>query len=129
MIGGLGTKPFSIAFPKDLNLYVPAIAPRVQFSKNLSVGQTDPDVTLLQQTLNELGFSKQDPTGFYDSQTQQAVRGFQNEHGLETTGELDDATRNALNSLLQGQVSQPSQEQKDTGVDASRTKVFVEVRI
>lgn len=126
-IGSLETKQFSALFSKDLSMYVPSIQPQTQFMQTSIVGDTGPEVAKLQEMLLEFGFSQRDPTGFYDSVTQEAVRRMQQNNNLDPTGNFDEQTKEFVNGLLQNQVQQPSQQDLDTSVDASKTKVFVEI--
>jgi hypothetical protein len=127
-LGPLETQNFTVLFPQELSLYTPRIAPSVQFPAAVFSGETGDEVRKLQGVLLELGFLQRDPTGFYDVLTQDAVRQLQSQNGLEANGEFDEATRQFVNSLLERSVQQPSQQELDTGVDASKTRVFVEVR-
>lgn len=124
----LQTKDFAVPFAKELVLYTPSIQPSVQFFTTLKSGDIGTEVKKLQQTLLELGFLDRDPTGFYDGATQDAVRKMQENNNLNPTGEFDEPTREFVNGFLQNEVEQPSQEKLDTSVDASKTKVFVEVQ-
>lgn len=58
-----------------------------------------PEVRLLQETLDALGFSVAN-TGDYDAQTSQAVRAFQRQQKLPLTGWVDGKTRSTLNPLI-----------------------------
>ncbi|OGM90284.1 hypothetical protein A2755_03780 [Candidatus Wolfebacteria bacterium RIFCSPHIGHO2_01_FULL_48_22] len=127
-IKGLETKQFNISFSKELGIYTPNLQPDVQFTATLKQGDTGPDVTKLQQALLEFGFIQRDPTGFYDIITADAVSSLQANNGIAPSGEFNDETRLFINSLLQSQVDQPSQQQLDTSVDTSKTRVFVEIK-
>lgn len=50
----------------------------------------------VQGRLQNLGYLEGDLTGKLDEETREAIRRFQGDHGLEETGEPDDATREAL---------------------------------
>lgn len=67
------------------------------FEKDLMQGMRDDDVVKLQEELSKEGLFKVQPTGFFGSITQEAVREFQKEHGLPETGNVDSSTRNELN--------------------------------
>lgn len=66
----------------------------------ISIGHLDPvdSVTGVQARLNNLGFNVGTPSGVYDQRTREAVREFQRGAGLEPNGELDDRTRDQLQS-------------------------------
>jgi Putative peptidoglycan binding domain len=68
---------------------------------DLRVGNLDPvdEVTGLQQRLNNLGFFCGEESGEQNPDMQEALRMFQAKHGLEQTGELDDATRDRLRQI------------------------------
>jgi len=53
----------------------------------------------LQARLKQLDWFSEDVTGFYGSVTADAVRGFQDKHGLPTTGAVDQATWTQLVSM------------------------------
>ncbi|MBQ6594580.1 MAG: peptidoglycan-binding protein [Clostridia bacterium] len=50
----------------------------------------------IQARLNELGYSVGKPDGDFGKKTEEAVRSFQKDNGLEATGEVDEATWNTL---------------------------------
>jgi putative peptidoglycan binding protein len=64
----------------------------------LELGAIDPPstVTGIQARLNHLGFSCGEVDGELGPRTAGAIRKFQKSHNLSVTGEMDDATRNAL---------------------------------
>ena len=60
-------------------------------------GATSWDTYMMQKRLLELGYLQYSkPTGFYGKTTEQAVHYFQLQHGLPRSGELDQATLEAL---------------------------------
>lgn len=59
-------------------------------------GDFSDDVYDLQTRLIDLGYFGIEPTGFFGEYTSQAIAAFQAANGLEVTGELDEATYNAL---------------------------------
>ncbi len=121
------SKQVRIIFPKNLDLYQPTIAPAISFSRVLIQGDTGEDVGDLQMVLKEQGLYAGVTTKFFDADTQAAVREFQQKNKLEVTGMLDETTRIFINKLLTDNTPQQNTQVKDTSVDASRTKVFVEV--
>lgn len=72
-----------------------------QLSYSLQLGQTDPVSTLrgVQQRLKNLGFDCGSESGVADSQTESALRAFQEKQGLSVTGQADAATRERLESV------------------------------
>jgi hypothetical protein len=67
----------------------------------LRIGHMDPadEVSGVQARLNNLGFDCGEPDGVEDEETQAAVRAFQVLTGLESTGAIDDALRQKLQSF------------------------------
>lgn len=79
-----------------------SVAPRcdVQINRTLQVGSEGVDVVVLQDLLNRGGFLSVVPNGHYGPATKEAVRAFQYENHLSTTGKVDEATLNALNERM-----------------------------
>jgi peptidoglycan hydrolase-like protein with peptidoglycan-binding domain len=94
--------------PTMTNTPTPATSSNPPFTKNLSYGMTDPEVSILQQ------FLARDPsvypqglvTGYYGTATQQAVQEFQLNQTLsipsQDYGQVDAITRAKLNVLYVG---------------------------
>ena len=55
-------------------------------------GDFSEEVINIQQKLLDLGYFGIQPTGFYGDLTEEAIKAFQTQNGLEATGILDDAT-------------------------------------
>lgn len=80
--------------------------PTNTFTKNLSLGMSDPQIKLLQQFLNIHGFtvaqtgagSKGNETNFFGQLTFNAVKKFQTANNIPNTGFVGVLTRQALNS-------------------------------
>ena len=70
-------------------------APALAFD-GLKKGDGGNDVQMLQLRLNELGYSVGKADADYGNKTVKAVERFQSDHGLETTGAVDQATWDAL---------------------------------
>ena len=98
-----------IVAPKQLK-------PTYYFGKNLSMGQTDPDVLHLQKCLNydpttalkaSIGApgSPGNETSFFGALTYNAVEVFQKKYGIPVTGTVGPLTRSQLNSLFSMNVS------------------------
>ena len=60
------------------------------------LGDKDKYVLELQQALYEKGYLKQKPTGYYGTETQNAVIAFQKDKKLSTDGKAGEATRKAI---------------------------------
>ena len=74
----------------------------------------------LQARLKQLDWFTEDVTGFYGSVTAAAVRGFQDKHGLPTTGAVDQATWSSLVSMTrQPTAAELSGASSDTGGSAA----------
>jgi hypothetical protein len=114
-----------VIFSKDLDLYQPVINATISFSQNLKQGDTGNDVINLQQVLTEQGLYTSAISGFFDTDTQSALGVFQTKNNVTSTGELDDATRTVLNTMLQSNTPQQNTQTKDTSVDATKTKIFI----
>lgn len=75
----------------------PTLGPKQPFTKKLSYGDQSEDVRKVQQRLMDLGFFTyhKTTTGFY-AQTQDAVKKFQKQNGLDVTGVVNEKTWDAL---------------------------------
>lgn len=71
------------------------------FTKNLSKGMSDPEVTTLQQVLKQDAsiYPEGLVTGYFGSLTEAAVKKFQAKYGIDQTGTVGPITRAKLNSL------------------------------
>jgi putative peptidoglycan binding protein len=72
-------------------------------AQTLSPGDTGAQVKLLQQALNQLGYSVGTPDGSYGPATQQAVEKFQSDHNLGVDGVVGEQTLAALRQALAAQ--------------------------
>jgi hypothetical protein len=74
------------------------------WSTRVHIGHLDPisELSGIQGRLRNLGFGEVEPTGSMDAATRRALSAFQKHKGLEITGELDDATRDALGEAHAG---------------------------
>jgi len=54
------------------------------------------DILIVQQRLDTFNYNPGPINGIWHPQTTEALRAFQAQHGLPVTGELDEATRRAL---------------------------------
>ena len=67
---------------------------------NLSAGDSGDEVLTLQKALNQLGFDVGTPDGKFGQKTQDAVKAFQTDHGLEPDGIVGQGTADAINQTL-----------------------------
>ncbi|MBD2447326.1 peptidoglycan-binding protein [Nostoc sp. FACHB-152] len=67
----------------------------------LAEGSRDPAVTRLQQRLRDLGYFKQNPTGYFGNVTKNAVAAFQRKAGIPGTGVANSQTWDALLNTAQ----------------------------
>lgn len=74
-------------------------APRtvLGFSRPLEMGESSEDVRALQERLRELGYLREEATGYFGALTRTALSQFQAAQGLPATGIADAATVDALN--------------------------------
>lgn len=69
----------------------------------LDLGHLDPldEISGLQGRLNSLDFDCGEIDGIFGSKTKRALSFFQKQHGLEPTGDIDEATKNLLKKRYQ----------------------------
>lgn len=78
--------------------------PLITFERNLYLGlRNDPDVSNLQEFLTDQGFYNQTISGNFFILTRNAVRKFQQAHGIRPSGYFDPATRAIANKILAGE--------------------------
>jgi len=77
------------------------VGPRRDLEYSLELGHIDPitEVSGVQARLNNLGFQCGPVDGMLNSVTRATIERFQQEHGLEATGDLSDATRDKLREV------------------------------
>jgi peptidoglycan hydrolase-like protein with peptidoglycan-binding domain len=86
-----------------------------QASAAVQQGDRGPEVTALQQRLQELGYFQGSATGYFGSVTREAVRQFQQNKGLQPDGVVGTNTSTALNEQSQ-QSSQKTSESSYSGL-------------
>lgn len=64
----------------------------------LQIGMEGDDIQELQERLRDLGYLSSSPTGYYGTDTEAALKTFQEKHGLTVSGKIDDATSEKLYS-------------------------------
>ena len=79
-----------------LNLVNPALAIKIK------KGDSGPEVAELQKTLQDAGYFRSQPTGFYGALTQAAVKKFQAENNLKVDGIVGPKTLSALKVKPEG---------------------------
>lgn len=70
--------------------------------EELTRGDRGDAVQALQNRLNELGYSVGTADGIFGGKTEDAIRGYQKDHGLLVTGVADIATQNLLYEIYKG---------------------------
>jgi peptidoglycan hydrolase-like protein with peptidoglycan-binding domain len=78
----------------------PVIRCDTQITNTLQIGSSGAEVYTLQQMLLDFGFLNVAPNGYFGSKTASAVRAFQRDNGIRTTGIVGPATRDAVNEGL-----------------------------
>ncbi|MDB5260038.1 MAG: putative peptidoglycan binding domain protein [Candidatus Nomurabacteria bacterium] len=78
----------------------PAPACGIQITGSLSQGSTNPEVYILQGFLKQSGYLNAIPNGTFGAQTKLAVKSFQRDNGIQPTGSVGPATRNAINERI-----------------------------
>ncbi len=96
------------------------------YSSSQQQGQQDSHVRDVQQTLKQQGFNPGPVDGVMGPRTEQALRTFQQAHGLQASGSLDERTLSALGvqpagGLQESANSQQPGSQPPNGVDAAGT--------
>ncbi len=89
-----GIKPdFRVEMPEVLRYY------RYFHPGTLELGDYGPEVEMLQQILEQIGY-RIEATGYFDSQTSRVLADFQTDSGLERSGMFDDLTWVELREAL-----------------------------
>ncbi len=89
------------------NTSTPGTNPPPISSGGFTIGDENPQVLTLQQQLNAAGYSVP-TTGYYGTQTRDAVLRFQQAQGLPATGIADAQTISNLNAIAAGGTATPS---------------------
>ncbi len=71
-------------------------------TRDLGIGQENDEVMILQAALHSLGYLNTTPNGYFGPMTRSAVRAFQRDNGLSSTGRVGPMTREAINEHLCG---------------------------
>lgn len=72
----------------------------VQITRNLQIGSENNDVYVLQNMLSQAGYLNANPNGYFGYGTRSALKSFQLDNGISTTGTVGEQTRNAVNERL-----------------------------
>lgn len=72
----------------------------VSVTSNLQRGSENDDVVRLQNLLARGGYLNASANGYFGYQTENAVRAFQRDNGISSTGVVGETTRNAINERL-----------------------------
>jgi peptidoglycan hydrolase-like protein with peptidoglycan-binding domain len=68
----------------------------VSIQRQLKINLMGPDVVKLQVRLRNIGYLEERADGFFNKETEIAVKRFQHDNGLKTTGVVDKKTLNLL---------------------------------
>lgn len=85
-------------YEKLVKFKVVSSLPKYQFTRWMSVDMSGDDVTELQKRLLSYGIDNDSVTGYFWLYTKEAVKRFQQTHGLNPTGVVGPATIKVLNS-------------------------------
>jgi len=116
-------KSFKINFPKNISLIVtPTTTPLYNFTRDLKVGSKGEDVKKLQEFLKGEGLLDQEPKGYFDNFTKNALIQYQKRIGISpASGYFGIKTRNYINSI-----KPPAPPIDLSKVDPNKTKIYVE---
>ena len=64
-------------------------------------GDSGEKITWIQQRLKELEYLSREPDGFFDEETEEALRNFQRDNGLLATGKADEVTMRVLETATE----------------------------
>lgn len=93
---------------------IPVAALAAERYEILQVGDEDPWVMELQERLHEEGYLSVDATGYYGTNTQNAVIKYQKDHGLSVDGKAGPATRKSILGDDYREITEPRPQGKDT---------------
>lgn len=71
----------------------------VNLNSNLKQGMKNNEISLLQNFLKDKGYLNTSATGFFGAQTLKAVKNFQKDNNINTTGSIGPITRALINKL------------------------------
>jgi N-acetylmuramoyl-L-alanine amidase len=89
----------SLAAAALLLLALSIAQPEAQAAQMVRMGSTGSDVTYIQSVLKKLGYFPAETTGYYGPVTSNAVKQFQQDFGLEMTGEIGPKTSRLINDI------------------------------
>ena len=81
-------------------MHVRATQASTPFTHTLARTWTGPEVSALQATLAKLGFYTGEITGYFGTQTEEAVKSLQAQNNIATVGIVGPQTRSLLQRLL-----------------------------
>lgn len=95
-VGGTGVAACTVLTPPEVRTQAVTLRPQAAPVPVAEVKPEPPSVRQAQQILHEQGYQVREVTGELDSETRHALIAFQKVHGLERTGQVDEATAAAL---------------------------------
>jgi peptidoglycan hydrolase-like protein with peptidoglycan-binding domain len=100
IVGGRTQEAIRVAFNKN---NTPVGIGGDSLPNALNVGDSGAQVRELQQDLQQLGYFRVNPTGYFGPTTQEAVARFQQDNGIAANGIADSRTLGAITTALGGQ--------------------------
>jgi peptidoglycan hydrolase-like protein with peptidoglycan-binding domain len=102
---------FNVVYAQESNVGLDVPTPCAALSYNMRLGstdtQTDGDVSGLQTFLQDQGYLKSDPTGYFGNATFRAVKKFQARYGIPQVGSVGSMTRKKIKLLSCEVVTDP----------------------
>ena len=80
----------------------------IAMAQTLTMNSSGPEVVAVQQKLKDLGYNIKKVSGVYDNSTKRAVLAFQRDNKIKLSGNVDEKTMKAINTLRPGAVKAES---------------------
>jgi peptidoglycan hydrolase-like protein with peptidoglycan-binding domain len=113
---------FNVVDAQESNTELDVPTPCAALSHNMRIGsndsQTDGDVSGLQTFLQDEGYLKSDPTGYFGNSTFKAVKKFQAKYGIPQVGSVGSVTRKKIQLLSCEIVSDPVSVEETTSTSS-----------
>ncbi|WP_186577753.1 C40 family peptidase [Aquibacillus kalidii] len=89
------------------------LRPLRSIDQNYYPGDTGKDIETIQKALHYFGYYKDELDGIYGPMTDQALKAFQQDHGIEVQPEVNEKTINAIYTAEPTEVTQPKEKSKE----------------